>query len=66
MDQYLRFVRAAHARFTEPAKLVCDLVIADEGLLAARDVAPAPEALERLVAPVWGQLRAMGIHSVTP
>src|SRR5262249_16721178 len=28
--QYLKFVRPSHQRFTQPAKFVCDLVVADE------------------------------------
>jgi uridine kinase len=61
IDQYLRFVRASHARFTEPAKYACDLVLADEGVVAARGEPPDREALERLAAPVWVRLRSLGV-----
>ncbi|MBI1340709.1 uridine kinase [bacterium] len=49
IDQYLRFVRAAHLRFTQPAKAVCDLVLEDSG-------AGAGDVLE----PVWRWLAARG------
>jgi len=63
IEQYLRFVRASHARYIEPAKHVCDLVIANEGARVYRIAAPHPdpEAVERLVAPVWVQLQKMGV-----
>jgi uridine kinase len=61
IQQYLRFVRAAHQRFTQPAKYVCDLVIADEGGPAFANDAPDVVAVERLVAPVWARLCAMGV-----
>lgn len=61
IDQYLRFVRPSHARFTEPAKFVCDLVVADEGVPAWRNALPDAYAVERLVAPVWARLVSLGI-----
>ncbi len=60
IQQYLRFVRAAHQRFTQPAKFECDLVIADEGAPAFANEAPSGVAVERLVAPLWVRLQAMG------
>lgn len=56
LAQYLTFVRPAHARFTEPAKFMCDLVIHDEGPLASTLNAPDEKAQQRLIAPVWGRL----------
>ena len=53
LDQYLTFVRPAHARYTAPAKLRCDLIISDDGPLASSVGAPSPEARMRLLAPVW-------------
>ena len=59
--QYLTFVRASHQRFTQPAKFVCDLVVADEGQPAFIGEAPDAIAVDRLVAPVWSRLQAMGV-----
>jgi uridine kinase len=63
IQQYLRFVRGAHARFIEPAKHVCDLVIANEGARAHHipTLHPDQEAIDRLVAPVWVRLQQLGI-----
>lgn len=61
IQQYLRFVRAAHQRFTQPAKYICDLVIADEGGPAFAKEAPDVVAVDRLVAPVWSRLASMGV-----
>lgn len=58
--QYLRFVRASHRRFTEPAKYVCDIVLADEGLPAFAGSVPDAAATARLCAPVWEALKARG------
>ncbi len=58
--QYLSFVRAAHLRFTEPAKYICDLVVADEGETACRNDGPDEEAIAKLVAPVWARLERVG------
>jgi uridine kinase len=59
--QYLTFVRASHQRFTQPAKFVCDVVVADEGQPAFIGEAPDATAVDRLVAPVWTRLQAMGV-----
>ncbi len=61
IDQYIRFVRPSHQRFTEPAKYVCDLVVADEGAPAWRNALPDADAVERLAAPVWSRLKAMKV-----
>lgn len=61
VEQYLRFVREAHQRFTEPARALCDLVLADDGPLAVRDSAPSTEAVERLLGPVLARLAAAGV-----
>lgn len=61
IQQYLSFVRAAHLRFTEPAKYICDLVVADEGETAWRAGGPDAEAIAKLVAPVWSLLQRRGI-----
>lgn len=61
IDQYLRFVRAAHQRYTAPAKYICDIVVADEGAPAYSNLAPDALATERLLAPVWSRLAAMGV-----
>ena len=50
--QYLKFVRASHQRFTEPAKYYCDLVIADEGLPAVSNAKPDEQAVSRMLAPL--------------
>jgi uridine kinase len=59
--QYLRFVREAHHRYTQPAKYLCDLVVADEGHPAFQNDSPNAIAIERLVAPVWVRLERMGV-----
>jgi uridine kinase len=61
IQQYLRFVRASHHKFTQPAKYICDLVVADEGHPAFQNDAPNAAAVERLVAPVWARLDSMGV-----
>jgi uridine kinase len=63
IQQYLRFVRASHHRFTQPAKYLCKLVVADEGFPAYQNDSPDMIAVERLVAPVWARLLAMGVTS---
>lgn len=57
LAQYLTFVRPAHAKFTEPAKVLCDLIIQDEGPLACAVGRPDPRAEARLLAPLWGFLQ---------
>ncbi len=61
IQQYLDFVRAAHLRFTEPARFVCDLIVADEGESACRLDGPDEESIARLCAPVWARLERMGV-----
>lgn len=61
IGQYLSFVREAHARFTEPAKSFCDLVISDPSEPACDPEGPDAAAIERLVAPVWARLGAVGM-----
>ncbi|MEL8055471.1 MAG: uridine kinase [Pseudomonadota bacterium] len=61
LAQYLGTVRAAHYAFTFPAKFEADLVIADEGLPAYGKVRPAPEAVERMLAPITARLEAVGL-----
>jgi uridine kinase len=61
IQQYLRFVRAAHTRFIEPARDVCDLVVTCEAAPPDRDAPPDPESIERLVAPVWARLQKLGV-----
>ncbi|MEM1390817.1 MAG: uridine kinase, partial [Pseudomonadota bacterium] len=58
LSQYLGTVRAAHYAYTFPAKFEADLVIADEGLPAYGKVRPAPEAVERMLAPITARLEA--------
>ncbi|MBI1359685.1 MAG: AAA family ATPase [Alphaproteobacteria bacterium] len=57
--QYLAFVRAAHAAYTEPARQICDLVVADDGPTICDEVAPSGAAIDNLVAPVWARIEAM-------
>jgi uridine kinase len=57
LAQYMSTVRAAHYRFTHPAKFEADLVIADEGVPAYGDVKPSAEAIERMIAPVLARLQ---------
>ena len=57
LEQYLGTVRPAHYAFTHPAKFIADLVLADEGLPAYGHVRPAPEAIERMLAPILERLR---------
>ena len=63
IEQYLRHVREAHARFIEPAKHICDMVIANEGARAYRIPTHLPdqENIDRLVAPVWARLQTLGV-----
>lgn len=60
IQQYLRFVRGAHARFIEPAKHDCDIVVVCEAAPPNHDAAPDPDSIDRLVAPVWTQLQKAG------
>ena len=61
LGQYLGTVRPAHYAFTHPAKFIADLVLADEGLPAYGHVRPAPEAIERMLAPILERLRQRGV-----
>jgi uridine kinase len=61
IQQYLRFVRAAQARFIDPARHICDIVVACEAAPANRDAAPDADSIDRLIAPVWTQLQKLGV-----
>jgi uridine kinase len=61
IQQYLRFVRAAQARFIDPARHICDIVVACEAAPAHRDAIPDADAIARLVAPVWVELEKRGV-----
>lgn len=61
IQQYLRFVRAAQARFIDPARHYCDIVVACEAAPPSRDTAPDADSIDRLVAPVWVQLQKLGV-----
>ena len=61
LRHYLGTVRAAHYRWTHPAKFEADLVIADEGLPAYGNIYPPEEAIERMLAPVLARLRAVDV-----
>jgi uridine kinase len=61
ISQYLDTVRAAHYRFTHPAKFEADLVIADEGLPAYGNVSPTRGAIDRMLAPVLSRLQLIGV-----
>ena len=61
IQQYLRFVRAAHTRFIEPAKHVCDIVVVCEAAPPHGDAMPDPNSIDRLVAPVWARLQKLGV-----
>jgi uridine kinase len=61
IQQYLRFVRGAHARFIEPAKHDCDIVVVCEAAPPNQDAEPDRDSIDRLVAPVWTQLQKAGV-----
>ncbi len=61
IQQYLRFVRAAQARFIDPARHYCDIVVACEAGPPNRDATPDADSIDRLVAPVWTQLQKLGV-----
>jgi uridine kinase len=61
IQQYLRFVRAAQARWIDPARHVCDIVVVCEAAPPHRDATPDVDSVDRLVAPVWTQLQKMGV-----
>ena len=64
LSQYLGTVRPAHYAYTHPAKFIASLVLADEGLPAYGRVRPAPEAIERMLAPILERLQH--IQGITP
>ena len=61
IQQYLRFVRAAQARFTDPARHLCDIIVACEAAPPNRDGPSDADSIDRLVAPVWVQLQKLGV-----
>ncbi len=61
IQQYLRFVRPAQARYIDPARYICDIVVACEAAPPDRHAASDADSVDRLVAPVWVQLRKLGI-----
>jgi uridine kinase len=61
IQQYLRFVRPAQARHIDPARHICDIVVACEAAPTDRNEAPDPAGIARLVAPVWVELQRHGI-----
>lgn len=61
IHQYLSFVRDAQARFIEPAREHCDLVVACEAAPADRGAPPDAQSVARLVAPVWVRLQQCGV-----
>lgn len=61
IQQYLRFVRAAQARFIDPARYICDIVVSCEAAAPNLDASPDMDSIDRLVAPVWTQLQKLGV-----
>ena len=61
IQQYLRFVRAAQARFTDPARHLCDIIVACEAAPTNRDGPSDADSIDRLIAPVWVQLQKLGV-----
>lgn len=61
LGQYLNFVRTAHLAHTEPAKVICDLVVGETGSFSNDANGPDAAAIERLVAPVWRRLQELGV-----
>lgn len=59
IGQYLGFVRQSHLRFTEPARTLCEVVVGDDSV-SFGVLAPDQGAIDRLVAPVWERLLAVG------
>ena len=47
IQQYLRFVRAAQARFIDPARHICDIVVACEAAPPNRDAPPDADSIDR-------------------
>lgn len=61
MQQYLRFVRPAQARFIDPARFYCDIVVTCEAAPPNRDAPQDEDSVDRLIAPVWVQLQKLGV-----
>lgn len=61
IQQYLRFVRRAQARFIDPARFICDIVVTCEAAPPDRDTPSDADSVERLIAPVWVQLQKLGV-----
>ena len=61
IQQYLRFVRASQARFIDPARYICDIVVSCEVASPDLDAPPDADSIDRLVAPVWTQLQKLGV-----
>jgi uridine kinase len=61
IQQYLRFVRPAQARFIDPARHFCDIIVACEAAPPNRETPPDADSIDRLVAPVWVQLQKLGV-----
>lgn len=61
IQQYLRFVRPAQARFIDPARHHCDIVVTCEAAPPDRDGPSDADSTDRLIAPVWVQLQKMGV-----
>ena len=61
IHQYLRFVRAAQARFIDPARHYCDIVVTCEAAPPDRDTPSDADSVDRLIAPVWVQLQKAGL-----
>jgi len=61
IQQYLHFVRAAQTRFIDPARHICDIVVACDAASPDLDAPPDADSVDQLVAPVWTQLQKMGV-----
>src|SRR5690348_7912817 len=61
IQQYLRFVRPAQARYIDPARVTCDIVVACEAAPPNQDTPPDADSIDRLIAPVWVQLQKLGV-----
>jgi uridine kinase len=61
IQQYLRFVRPAQARFIDPARHHCDIVVTCEAAPPDREAPADADSVDRLVAPVWVQLEKLGV-----
>lgn len=61
IEQYLRFVRPAQARHIDPARHLCDIVLACETAPLHRGESPDSVGLARLLAPIWVELERRGL-----